>query len=43
LSADISFLVTDIMRIGEAVQGFLEESLHAYFEAQRTAGHATKA
>jgi len=35
LSADISFLVTDIMRIGEAVQGFLEESLHAYFEAQR--------
>lgn len=37
LSADISFLVTDIMRIGEAVQGFLEESLHAYFQAQRAA------
>jgi DNA-binding response OmpR family regulator len=37
LSADISFLVTDIMRIGEAVQGFLEESLHTYFEAQRAA------
>lgn len=35
LSADISFLVTDIMRIGEAVQGFLEESLHAYFDTQR--------
>lgn len=37
LSADISFLVTDIMRIGEAVQGFLEESLHAYFDAQHAA------
>jgi DNA-binding response OmpR family regulator len=35
LSADISFLVTDIMRIGEAVQGFLEESLHTYFDVQR--------
>lgn len=33
LSADISFLVTDIMRIGEAVQAFLEESLHVYFES----------
>lgn len=40
LSADISFLVTDIMRIGEAVQGFLEESLHTYFEAQRAAPSA---
>lgn len=37
LSADISFLVTDIMRIGEAVEAFLEESLHAFFAAQRTA------
>jgi ActR/RegA family two-component response regulator len=37
LSADISFLVTDIMRIGEAVQGFLEESLHAYLEAEHPA------
>lgn len=35
LSADISFVVTDIMRIGEAVQAFLEESLHTYFELQR--------
>jgi len=35
LSADISFLVTDIMRIGEAVQAFLEESLQAFFEGQR--------
>lgn len=37
LSADISFLVTDIMRIGEAVEAFLEESLHAFFEAERAA------
>lgn len=37
LSADISFLVTDIMRIGEAVEAFLEESLHAFFDAERTA------
>jgi ActR/RegA family two-component response regulator len=37
LSADISFLVTDIMRIGEAVQGFLEESLHTYFDVQLAA------
>ena len=36
LSADISFLLTDIMRIGEAVQGFLEESLHAYLDAQHS-------
>jgi ActR/RegA family two-component response regulator len=41
LSADISFLVTDIMRIGEAVQGFLEESLHTYLEAQH-AGEPTE-
>jgi DNA-binding response OmpR family regulator len=34
LGADVSFLVTDIMRIGEAVQGFLEESLHSYFEGR---------
>ncbi len=40
LGADISFLVTDIMRIGEAVQGFLEESLHTYFEVQRAAESA---
>jgi ActR/RegA family two-component response regulator len=38
LSADISFLVTDIMRVGEVVQAFLEESLHAYFGAHRAAG-----
>lgn len=37
LRADISFLVTDIMRIGEAVQSFLEESLHAFFELQQAA------
>ena len=37
LGADISFLVTDIMRIGEAVQAFLEESLHTYFDVQRSA------
>lgn len=37
LGADISFVVTDIMRIGEAVQGFLEESLHKYFDLQRAA------
>lgn len=43
LSADTSFLVTDIMRIGEAVQGFLEESLHSYFEAQRSADKAAAA
>jgi ActR/RegA family two-component response regulator len=42
LSADISFLVTDIMRIGEAVQAFLEESLQAFFEVQRVVqGDAT--
>lgn len=40
LSADISFLVTDIMRIGEAVQAFLEESLHTYFEGQRSVDKA---
>ncbi|HTV81719.1 MAG TPA: response regulator [Acidobacteriaceae bacterium] len=43
LSADISFLVTDIMRIGEAVQGFLEESLHTYFELQRAADSKERA
>lgn len=40
LGADISFVVTDIMRIGEAVQAFLEEGLHAYFELQRSAGES---
>ncbi|HEY6446473.1 MAG TPA: response regulator [Acidobacteriaceae bacterium] len=40
LSAETSFLVTDIMRIGEAVQAFLEESLHTYFEVQRAADKA---
>lgn len=39
LRANISFLVTDIMRIGEAVQSFLEESLHAFCEVQRAANH----
>lgn len=44
LGADTSFLVTDIMRIGEAVQAFLEESLHTYFEVQRAADkHAAAA
>lgn len=38
LRADVSFLVTDIMRIGEAVQAFLEESLHAYVEGDPPAG-----
>lgn len=38
LEADVSFLVTDIMRIGEAVQAFLEESLHTYFEGRAAGG-----
>ncbi len=35
LSADISFLITDVMRIGEAVEGFLEEALRAFMEVER--------
>lgn len=41
LAVDISFLITDIMAIGETIQAFLEESVRSFLNARHT--HAESA
>lgn len=36
LAVEVSFLITDIMQIGETIQAFLEESIRSFLDARQT-------